>query len=88
MERYPVVEPSPPVPIWVFLAIFISTTSGMAAFSIITYAMALPCSKVCPVLELFLNKTPMLPLQSGSTTPPSTVIPYLKARLDLLAIRM
>ena len=30
----------------------------------------------------------LLPVFNGSTTPPSTVIPYLKARPDLLAIRM
>ena len=48
MERYPVVEPNLPAPLWVSLVIFISTTSGMAAFS---YAMASPCSKVCPILE-------------------------------------
>ena len=58
---YPVVEPNPPVPLWVSLAIFISTTLGMAAFSIITWAMASPCSKVCPISELFLSKTPTLP---------------------------
>ena len=44
---YSVVEPNPPVSLSVSLAIFISTTTGMAAFSIITWAMASPSSNMC-----------------------------------------
>ena len=58
---YSVVEPNPPVPLSVSLAIFISTTTGMAAFSIITWAMASPCSNICALSEWFLSKTPTLP---------------------------
>ena len=43
---YSVVEPNPPVPLSVSLTIFISTTTGMAAFSIITWAMASPSSNM------------------------------------------
>ena len=51
VESYSVVKPNPPVPLSVSLAIFISTTTGMAAFSIITWVMASPHSNICASSE-------------------------------------